>query len=287
MGVTARVLGVACVAQGVPALSHSPAGCGGASPALAWRGSRLGTLQIRARALGDGQESSSSPTAAHFRGSGVGWGARPGCQAGREGARSAQPPALCSCRSSLAGAASEQTAKARAYGNAYLTGIYIQQCLSAALFSFPNALIPPGSQLGRPGKAGALGRVGRGCDGLALPAGSCSVHPLLGQLSCLEAKGQRCQRSAGSSKCAPKGEGALQRADFWGKTLGVCRKGAGEGCAWACREPQGRAGCPAPAWLPGGSHLPQPWLSILLCQDSAPCLAQPLARGGLGTSTKG
>lgn len=79
-----------------------------------------------------------------------------GCQAGvpgwQEGARSAEPPALCSCISSLAGAASEQTAKARAYGNAYLTGIYIQQCLSAALFSFPNALIPPGSQLGRPGK---------------------------------------------------------------------------------------------------------------------------------------
>lgn len=32
--------------------------------------------------------------------------------------------------------------KAQAYGNAYLTDIYIQHCLSVALFSFPNALIP-------------------------------------------------------------------------------------------------------------------------------------------------
>lgn len=59
--------------------------------------------------------------------------------------------------------------KAQAYGNAYLTDIYIQHCLSVALFSFPNALIPPGSrlvQLGRCGReAGALGKARRAVRG--------------------------------------------------------------------------------------------------------------------------
>lgn len=154
-------LGMAPVAQAL--LWQSPAWCRGETTSpLSWTGfPRWECCRSCARVLGGlsvgramGRRARAGPQLLISVGSGMGWGAGLGCQAGREGARSAEPPALCSCISSLAGAASEQTAKARAYGNAYLTGIYIQQCLSVALFSLPNALIPPGSQLGRPGEGG-------------------------------------------------------------------------------------------------------------------------------------